>query len=159
MKAIVEKASRWDIPLKNLISRPQTDDRADSRRVRTSMIRSLGKIPDEKMMSYFHQTNVNHLNNALRIKFLQESGFVLDRQNDNDILAIMRKVYIDNGSQSIPYMNDVVLDIMMGQVRTGVAARVHYIKGLDKPLQVFDPPQNTSTVGLRSGTGRYNVGM
>lgn len=152
-------SSIWELPLKNLASWPRTEDRSDPGRVREGILRSMGKTPTDKSSSFFLQANVDYLNDTLISTFYRESGFVIDRQNDVDILAIMRKAYIDNSSRSIGFLNSLVLETMLKQVRTGVSAHVNYVMSLDKPLNVFDPPANTSTSGLRVDEGRKKIGM
>jgi hypothetical protein len=92
----------------------------------------------------------------IRSTFQKESGLKLDRQNDNDIIVIMRKVFIDKGN--FPYdnvcgqvrvMNEAVTQEALRQIRTNVSQYMTYVRDMDKPIMPPAIPTNTSIYGMR----------
>lgn len=105
---------------------------------------------------YFSDTNINLLQRAIRQVFLNKAGIKIDYQNRNDLLAIMRMVFINNQQngyekidQQIRIMNSIVIDESIKQIQTGVSQFYSYVKDLDKPIVPPTIPENTSIYGTR----------
>jgi len=106
--------------------------------------------------TFFSHQNLESIQNMIRSTFQKESGLKLDRQNDNDIIVIMRKVFIDKGN--FPYdnvcgqvrvMNEAVTQEALRQIRTNVSQYMTYVRDMDKPIMPPAIPTNTSIYGMR----------
>ena len=107
---------------------------------------------------YFSHFNLNLLQNAIRGQFKKQTGRSIDRQNDADLLAIMRQVFIMNMGtpneavcRQVRQMNEIVINTALGQIHTGVSQYLDYSRDITMPLQPLDKPINTSTYGNKFG--------
>lgn len=106
--------------------------------------------------AFFCRENMNAIQNSLRQQFKSESGLSIDRQNDNDLFALMRAVFIiyeqnpyENVPEQVKNLNQVVVQRALEQVRTNVSQFMSYVRDMDKPIVPPPTPENTSVYGLR----------
>lgn len=105
---------------------------------------------------YFSDGNINLLQKAIRQVFLDKSGLKIDYQDRNDLIAIMRQVFINNQQngyskvdEQIRFMNGIVIKEAVKQIQTGVSQFYSYVRDLDKPIVPPAIPENTSLYGMR----------
>ena len=114
--------------------------------------------------TFFSSTNVDVIQKTIRHEFLRESGLAIDRQNDNDLFAIMRAVFIqqsvnpyDRVCEQVKAINEEVVKLALGQIRTGVTQFMTYVQDMDKPMVPIDLPESTTTYGLSGGPQRLKI--
>lgn len=107
-------------------------------------------------MTFFSRTNLDIVQKTIRHMFREESGLAIDVQNENDLLALMRAVFIhyeqnpyDEVCEQVKNMNQVVVSRALDQIRTNVTQFMTYVQDMDKPIMPPATPENTSIYGLR----------
>jgi hypothetical protein len=105
---------------------------------------------------YFSEFNQDLLQRGIREKFKQLTGIKIDYQNSDDLMTLMRYVFINNSgdhyssvNEQVKRMNTIVIDTAVGQVKTGVAQYLAYVKDIDTTSMPLDLPLNTSTYGKK----------
>jgi len=104
---------------------------------------------------FFSQYNQALLNRAIRQKYYDDTGIRIDYQDERDLLAIMRQVFINNSGDhfgpdiyaQIRDMNTIVIDTCVSQINTGVATQMAYLRDISGLATPLERPQNTSTTG------------
>ena len=102
---------------------------AQSNLINLEMIQSLKQCQTPLNTLYFSEFNVNLVQKAIRSEFKKKSGGIsIDYQNQDDLLTIMRAVFVNNSSdpygdvkKQVQQMNGVVIETAIGQINTGVA--------------------------------------
>lgn len=117
-------------------------------------LNSIKQTPTPLNTLYFSDFNTNLIQRAIRQKFKDETGVAIDYQNKDDLFSIMRVVFINNaGNHSIAvndqvkFMNALVIKTALGQIQSGVAQFMGYVRDIDTMAVPPDPPANTSTYG------------
>lgn len=115
---------------------------------------------------FFSEFNTNLIQRAIRQQFKNETGISIDYQNEDDIFAIMRVVFINNASEhyknvnaQVKFMNEMVMKTALSQIKTGVSQYVSYVRDIDTLSMPIDRPANTSTFGnkLDSAIGKIGI--
>lgn len=88
--------------------------------------------------AFFSVKNVNRIQTQLKNAVKLESGHSIDRQSDREIVSIMRSVYeafgnntpeiSENPRKEVQRLNDIVLDITVDQVVSGIQGYLQYIQ-------------------------------
>ena len=106
---------------------------------------------------FFCQRNMNQIQKDINQKFKSESGLSLDRQDDRDLFAIMRAMFItyeynpyDNVQKQVGVLNRVVVDKALEQIRTSVSQFMTYVRDMDKPMTPLPAPENTTIYGTKT---------
>jgi hypothetical protein len=117
-------------------------------------LNSIKQTPTPLNTLYFSEFNMNLIQRAIRQKFKDETGVAIDYQNRDDLFSIMRAVFINNAgnhseaiNEQVKFMNSLVIKTALGQIRSGVAQYMGYVRDLDTMAVPPDPPANTSTYG------------
>ena len=112
--------------------------------------------------AYFCRENMNRIHIDIIKSFKQESGLTIDKQNDNDLLTLMRKVFIDMGhnpytnvSEQVTQMNQQVKTEAMREIRSNVTQFMTYVRDMDKPIMPPAIPENTSIYGTRTNDLKF----
>ena len=105
---------------------------------------------------YFSEFNQDILQRGIREKFKQMTGIRIDTQNRDDLMTLMRYVFINNSgdhfegiNSQVRAMNTIVINTAVGQIKTGVAQYLAYVKDVDTTAIPLDQPVNTSTYGKK----------
>ena len=119
-------------------------------------LNSINQTPTPLNTLFFSDFNLNILQKAVRQSFKNISGIAIDRQNPDDMYAIMRVVYINNAgnnykniNEQVKSMNEMVIKTALSQIQSGVSQYMNYIRDIDTLVVPPKPPQNTSTFGLK----------
>tara|TARA_B100001564_G_scaffold324756_1_gene305801 strand:- start:13116 stop:13520 length:405 start_codon:yes stop_codon:yes gene_type:complete len=119
-------------------------------------LNSIKQTPTPLNTLFFSDFNLNILQKAVRQSFKNISGIAIDRQNPDDMYAIMRVVYINNAgnnykniNEQVKSMNEMVIKTALSQIQSGVSQYMNYIRDIDTLVVPPKPPQNTSTFGLK----------
>ena len=120
----------------------------------TLYLNSIKQTPTPLNTLYFSEFNTNLIQRAIRQKFRDETGVAIDYQNRDDLFSIMRVVFINNAgnhgeaiNEQVKFMNSLVIKTALGQIHSGVAQYMGYVRDLDTMAVPPDPPANTSTYG------------
>lgn len=123
-----------------------------------NMLASIQQIQTPLNSLYFSEFNLNLVQGAIQRKVKQTTKYSIDRQNDSDLLAIMRSAFINNAGdpyksvcEQVRNINAVVIDIAVSQVYTGISQYIDYSKDIAMDLQPMANPINTSTYGNKLG--------
>ena len=108
--------------------------------------------------TFFCRENFGLIQRAIRQVVKDQSGVSIDYQKPEDVLAIMRYVYINNaGNQylniepQVKQMNGVVIHTAVQQINTNLSQFYGYANDLTKPIIPPDIPMNTSLYGDKIG--------
>ena len=107
---------------------------------------------------FFSEFNTNLVQRAIRQKFKNSTGIAIDKQNYDDLLMVMRAVYIQNRMSpssdlcsQVKWMNEKTINICIGQINTGVSQQIDYFRDASQ-LYVPNPlPISTSLYGKKNG--------
>lgn len=123
--------------------------------------KALGLAPSPYSTLFFCKMNMDTLQRAVRKRIHGQYGFVIDRQNDDDLSVIMRAVFSswrkepasdapDDVSCAVAALNGVVMKIIYPQVASGVAGFVRYVRDASSLPTPLPQPKATSTAGTKN---------
>ena len=105
---------------------------------------------------FFSEFNINLVQKAIRQGFYDKTGLAIDRQNQFDLLTIMRSVYITNSMEpnkelceQVKWMNTKTINIALGQIETGVAQQIDYFRDASRLAIPNALPKSTSVYGKK----------
>jgi membrane carboxypeptidase/penicillin-binding protein len=111
-------------------------------------------LPTPLSNAFFSDFNRETIHTNLISKIKDETGYVIDRQNDADIQGLMRKVYVnmagneyDDVKNNVGAMNSKVIDEASQFVLTGVLQQIVYLQDISTNPIPMSIPANTSTYG------------
>ena len=117
-------------------------------------LNSLKQIHTPLNNLFFSDFNKNLLQRAIRQNFKNETGISIDYQNNDDLFAIMRVVFINNSrnhneniNEQVKMMNSMVIKTATSQISSGVSQYIEYNKYIDTQPIPLDMPVNTTTYG------------
>ena len=121
------------------------------------MIRSIHQSPDAINTRFFNSNNVDVIQNMLKSQIQSKTGFVIDRQDDDALLIIMRACYIENDVDSslspddfVKGLNDMVVRIALPQIASGIKGYLAYLKDASSLPTPIPRAQNMSVKGTRT---------
>lgn len=115
--------------------------------------------------AYFSDFNKEYLHGAIIRAFKDKTGYTIERQNDFDLQALMRRVWT-NLSQD-PYsdirnqvskMNEQVVKEATDTISTGVLQQIVYLRDISSNPVPLDTPKSTSTYGNKI-PNNFKIGM
>lgn len=131
----------------------RTDDLSD-RAIRTGVLSSLKTTKTPLNTRFFSQGNIKAVQRKLQRTFKTETGISIDEQDNTDVLAFMRYIFINNATNpygnvesQIDSMNAKVVQKMLPQVREGVSAYLLYLRDAATLSQPNELPQNMNRKG------------
>jgi hypothetical protein len=122
-------------------------------------------LPTPLADAYFSEFNREKVQQGIIDSFKNKTGYTIDRQNDMDILTLMRRVWA-NLSQD-PYrdvkgqverMNARVVKEATETISTGVLQQIVYLRDISKNPVPLETPQSTSTYGNKIPSN-FKIGM
>ncbi len=107
--------------------------------------------------AFFSSQNVQNIQNGLQDTVLRETGYRIDPQKEDDLLAFMGKVYTNYSrsyadrsiAEQVRVMNAAVIQETSQQVKSGILQQMYYLRDRSTGLRVLDQPVNTSTYGKK----------
>lgn len=107
--------------------------------------------------AFFSSQNVQNIQNGLQDTILRETGYRIDHQKEDDLLAFMGKVYTNYSrsyadrsiAEQVRVMNAAVIQETSQQVKSGILQQMYYLRDRSTGLRVLDQPVNTSTYGKK----------
>lgn len=122
----------------------------------TSILRTMRQTSTPLGDLFFSDFNFRNIQNNIRQTVLDKSGIAIDYQKKDDVLTLMRMVFINNSSNpygnlpaQVKLMNDIVIKTAVGQVSTGISQYIGYIRDISTPMIPEPRPINTSVYGER----------
>ena len=111
-------------------------------------------LPTPLTDAFFSDFNREYLHGALMTEVKKETGYAIDRQNDADLQALMRSVYVNMGRDpttnvkaQLDAMNAAVIFQGKQTVMTGVLQQVIYLRDISANPVPLPIPSSTSTYG------------
>lgn len=107
--------------------------------------------------AFFSSQNVQNIQSNLRDVVKRDTGYVIDAQKEDDLLAFMGKVFTNYSrsysdrsiSEQVRIMNAAVVQETSEQVKSGILQQMYYLRDRSTGLRVLDQPVNTSTYGKK----------
>lgn len=125
--------------------------------VTTAIMRSLNQPRTPLLEAFFRVENMDILQNRLQATILAQTGYRIDRQSDEHLVVIMRKVYAehasnlgDNVAAEVKRLNDVVLGVAVPMVASGVAAYLAYLRDASRLPDPLPRGVHTSVKGTKT---------
>lgn len=122
----------------------------------TSILRTVYQTNTPLSTAFFSDANFRNIQNSIRTQFKQRTGISIDYQNQPDILAIMRMVYINNSwdpysdtSSQVSRMNKNAIEVAITQIGSSISQYIGYLNDISSPLNPEPRPINTSVYGNR----------
>ena len=119
-------------------------------------LNSIKQTPTPLNTLFFSEFNINLLQRGIRQKFKNDTGVSIDYQNKDDLFSIMRVVFINNAgnhtvavNEQVKFMNSLVMKTALGQIHSGVAQYMGYMRDIDTMAVPPEAPANTSTYGMK----------
>ena len=126
--------------------------------IRGPIVKTLDQQSTPLSDEFFSAENAMKIQNAVRSQIRNETGHAIDYQNKDDVSAIMRYIYITNSwnpyqdtVKQMNLMNNRTVNKMLGQVKTGLAQHLAYLKQINSTKPINDLPVSTTTYGNKMG--------
>jgi hypothetical protein len=111
-------------------------------------------LPTPLSNAYFSDFNREYLHEAVIRAMKDKTGYTIDRQNDSDLQALMRRVwtnlsgdpYTDVRNQ-VAKMNDRVVKEASETISTGLLQQIVYLRDISRNPVPLETPVSTSTYG------------
>lgn len=120
----------------------------------TSILRTMRQADTPLSSLFFSDFNLRRLQNNIRSTFKDKTGIAIDYQNKNDVLTLMRMIFINNSynpygnlPEQVKLMNSLVVDKAVEQIGTGISEYIGYMKDISTPLIPEARPIQTSYYG------------
>ena len=120
----------------------------------TSVLRTMRQTDTPLSSLYFSEFNYNKIQNTIRKNFKDATGISIDYQDRDDVITLMRMVFINNSynpygnlQSQVQLMDDIVVKTAVSQISTGVSQYIGYIKDISTPLIPEARPIQTSYYG------------
>ena len=111
-------------------------------------------LPSPLTDAFFSDFNREYLHRALMDAVKKETGYAIDRQNDGDLQALMRKVYTDlvqdpytDITNQVKKMNTQVTKEATATISTGMLQQIVYLRDISANPTPLAVPVSTSTYG------------
>ena len=122
----------------------------------TSILRTMRQTGTPLGDLFFSDFNLRSIQNNIRQSVLTATGIAIDYQKQDDVLTLMRMVFINNSVDpygnlpaQIKIMNDLVIKTATAQIGTGLSQYIGYIRDISTPMIPEPRPINTSVYGER----------
>ncbi len=124
----------------------------------SQLLSSIKQTPTPLNTMFFCKFNVNVLQRGIRQNIKNKFGKAIDYQNEDDLLALMRAVFVYNSAtpyknvnDQVRSMNAKVIDQASEQIATNLTQYYGYIRDISSPITPMAIPQNTSAYGNKIG--------
>lgn len=101
----------------------------------SSSASSVHQCESPLVSAFFSPENVEYIQQRLRYDFYQTSGMSIDRQKPEDLVAIMRSVFITNSrnapdsvAEEVTIMDQKVIDLCIPMIARGVEQFFGYVR-------------------------------
>ena len=121
-----------------------------------SLITSVHQCDTPLAKSFFSAGNISAIQNNLRIVVREKTGYVIGRQSEEQVVIVMRAMYMMYADQGNPIdaevrrLNAIVLSQLAPMVGTGIAAYLGYIRDSTQMHVPHERPKNMSQRGNKT---------
>ncbi|MEO0236658.1 MAG: hypothetical protein ABIN35_00300 [candidate division WOR-3 bacterium] len=114
------------------------------------------------LVFFFSKKNVDHLQNLIiqMVEYLSNGLYKISRQSDNELLVVMRSVYIktptnplatgEQFKRNVCLLNKTVLDWVVPRIMVNIQQYLGYVRDKSQDLRFLDRPENVSIVGTKT---------
>jgi hypothetical protein len=106
--------------------------------------------------AFFSEFNRGLLQRSMQAEIKARTGYAIDKQNDADLQALMKRVYVNMAVDpftdvrgQIDRMNAAVVREATATITTGVLQHMVYLRDIASNPVPLAPPRNTSTYGMK----------
>jgi hypothetical protein len=128
-----------------------------------SLIASMHQCSSPLADAFFAPTNVNLIQTNLRTVIREKTGYVIDRQNDEDLAIIMRAMYATHAQhggdvqRELMRLNAIVLSEIAPMVGTGISQHLGYLRDASSLPAPLDRAKNISIKGRNTFSLFQNI--
>jgi hypothetical protein len=110
--------------------------------------------PNPLSDAFFSEFNRETIHQGIVDRIKEKTGYTIDRQNDSDLQALMKRVYVN--LMANPYgdvltqvrkMNEKVVDEATATIKVGMLQQLLYLRDISSNPVPLQPPVSTSTFG------------
>ena len=121
-----------------------------------TMLRGIHEDPNPLNMAFFGTGNINALQGRITSVIKQKTGMTIGRQSDDELLVVMRNVYMSAGAlrrsggtvgREVSRLNEQVLRIAVPNVGAGLAAYLGYVRDASRLPEPLARGEQTSIKG------------
>jgi hypothetical protein len=123
-----------------------------------TMLRGIREDPNPLNMAFFGTGNIDALQGRIASVIKQKTGMSIGRQSDDELLVIMRNVYMSAGAlrrsgaigREVSRLNEQVLRIAVPNVGAGLAAYLGYVRDASRLPEPLARGEQTSIKGEKT---------
>lgn len=96
---------------------------------------------------FFNKQNIKHLQNLIKKNVYNKTGYLIEDQNEKDLLVVMRSLWYQNLREQITdvgYMNYLVVDDVVPGIISNIKMKIAYNKEISQPRRFMDLPVNVN---------------
>ncbi len=130
----------------------------------TTLVKSLRQMDTPLNRLFFSPFNMSLLQKAIRQDFKNKTGIAIDRQNESDLIAIMRAEFINSSGdphkgveQQVRVMNGRIIDTARSQIGSGVSQFINFMKDTESTVTPMDHPKSTTTYGNKMDDQQFGI--
>lgn len=121
----------------------------------TSLVRSTHLQPTDTARRFFSKANIDRVQRALQKTIKKHMGVTIDRQSDEQLLIVMRYMYMQRGvnfgcDAEVERLNVMVLEEIVPQVAAGLSQYAGYLKDASTLPVPLARGQATSVRGTKT---------
>jgi len=110
---------------------------------------------NDLITAFFSNQNISVIQKALREEVKRVHGWVISRQDDTELVLIMRGVFNMNNASVLDHdlkdqvcrLNDLVVEYTLPRLVTNIRHYLGYLRDSTRPYRLVDRPINTSRRG------------
>ena len=122
-------------------------------------------LPSPLVDAFFSEFNRESIHDDIVRAMAAKTGYKIDRQNDADLQALMKRVYVNlvqdpfrEVRQQVSNMNKKVVEEATATITTGVLQQLIYIRDISNNPVPMATPVSTSTYGNKI-PGNFKFGL
>lgn len=106
--------------------------------------------------AFFGRQNIEKLQSSLRAIIKAKVGYLIDRQNETELIQIMRAMYALHGNPGscnpaaeAERLNTITLEYLAPHVTSNIRHYLGYLRDISRPYTLLDRPKYSSLKGER----------
>lgn len=130
----------------------------------TYLAKSLRQMDTPLNRLFFSPFNISLLQRAIRQDFKDKTGIAIDKQSENDLIAIMRAEFVNSSGDpyrgveaQVRMMNGRVLQTARSQIGSGVSQYINFMKDTEIMAIPMDHPESTTTYGNKIDDQEFGI--
>lgn len=108
--------------------------------------------------AFFSSLNIARLQNLIRYRVFKESGLIIGKQSETDLVIIMRATYLQNGrndptmsiASQVATLNHIVGNYAVPNITSKAQQYLGYIQDIEQNPVPITHPVNVSNAGTRT---------